>query len=133
MVTKLSIDMRERVSSYVQKNYEKIVQDLQKLVQISSETGYEGEIQEHIRQRMIKLGLEVDTFVADESVKEHPEYTISDVETEIGFKGRPNVRGKWTAGEGADGKSLLMFTHVDTVPVGDPVHWTYPPTGGVIE
>jgi len=132
MTTAVSSNVKEKVSAYLKGNREKLVKDLQALIQIPSESGYEGAVQEHIRKKMVALGLEVDTFEADDSVRSHPEYTESIVEREVGFKGRPNVVGKW-AGAGGKGKSLLMFTHVDTVPVGDLVHWKYPPLEGVIE
>ncbi|KAB7706688.1 ArgE/DapE family deacylase [Bacillus aerolatus] len=132
METLLSNGVRQRVSTYMQKNRDGLIEGLQKLIQIPSETGYEGPVQEHIKQIMLGLGLEVDTFVADAAkVRRHPEYTESEVERLVGFEGRPNVVGKW-AGTDQE-KSLLLFTHVDTVPVGDLVHWKYPAHDGVIE
>ena len=106
MTTAISNDVKVRVSTYLKENREKLVSNLQKLIQIPSESGYEGPVQEHIRKKMIELGLDVDTFEADDSVRNHPEYTESVVEREVGFKGRPNVVGKWT-GSGGKGKSLL--------------------------
>ncbi|KMY42750.1 ArgE/DapE family deacylase [Peribacillus loiseleuriae] len=128
----LSNGVRQRVSAYMQQNREELIEGLRKLIQIPSETGYEGPVQEHIKQIMLGLDLEVDTFTADaEKVRRHPEYTESEVERLVGFKGRPNVVGKW---DGTDqDRSLLLFTHVDTVPVGDLVHWNYSPHEGVIE
>ncbi|WP_028390168.1 ArgE/DapE family deacylase [Bacillus cihuensis] len=132
MATVLSNGVREKVSTYMKENREELIKGLQKLIQIPSETGYEGPVQEHIKNVMLDLGLEVDTFEADPvKVRQHPEYTESDVERKVGFKNRPNVVGKWTGSE--DARSLLLFTHVDTVPVGDEIHWNYPPTEGVIE
>ena len=116
----------------MKENREELVEGLRKLIQIPSETGYEGPVQEHIKKVMLGLGLEVDTFEADaEKVRQHPEYTESEVERLVGFKGRPNVVGKLAGSEKE--RSLLLFTHVDTVPVGELVHWNYPPTDGVIE
>ncbi|MCH6264481.1 MULTISPECIES: ArgE/DapE family deacylase [Neobacillus] len=132
MQTVLSSGIRQKVSSYMKENREELIKGLQKLIQIPSETGYEGPVQEHIQKVMLNLGLEVDTFEADPvKVRQHPEYTESEVERRVGFKGRPNVVGKWAGSE--DARSLLLFTHIDTVPIGDLVHWSYPPTEGVIE
>ena len=132
MATVLTKNVREKVSTYMKEHREELIKDLQKLIQIPSETGYEGPVQEHIQKVMLNLGLEVDTFEADPvKVRQHPEYTESEVERKVGFKGRPNVVGKWAGSK--DAHSLLLFTHIDTVPIGDPVHWSYPPTDGVIE
>lgn len=128
----LSESVRQKVREYVREHRGELVAGLQKLIQIPSETGYEGPVQAHIARVMERLGLEVETFEADpEQVRNHPEYTQSEVEKKVGFAGRPNVVGKWKGTGG--GRSLLMFTHVDTVPVGDLVHWKYPPHEGRIE
>lgn len=126
-------EIKKMVHSYVQENREQLIEGLRQLIKIPSETGFEGPVQEHIKGIMQKdLQLEVETFTADpEVVKLHPEYTESEVERRIGFKDRPNVVGKWK-GAGS-GRSLLMFTHVDTVPVGNLTHWEYPPFDGMIE
>lgn len=128
----LSDDIRQKVHSYIIENSNKLVEGLQELIRIPSETGYEGSVQKHIKKEMLRLDLEVDTFTADpEIVRQHPEYTESDIEREIGFIDRPNIVGRWVGSGG--GRSLLMFTHVDTVPVGDLNHWKYPPHEGIIE
>src|SRR5699024_901973 len=58
-------------------------------------------------------------------------YTKSDIEEKVGFDNRPNVVGKWKGSK--NGRSLLLFTHVDTVPVGNLHHWSYNPYEGIIE
>lgn len=132
MSTMLTSGIRQEVSVYMKEKQEELVKGLQKLIQIPSETGYEGDVQEHIKTIMQGLGLDVETFVANaETVRKHPEYTESEVEKLVGFEGRPNVMGQWKGSE--DARSLLLFTHVDTVPVGDLVHWNYPPHEGVME
>lgn len=128
----LNNEVRSRVHQFVQKYRTELIEDLQKLIRIPSETGNEGEVQKHIQKEMLELGLEVETFIADpEKVRLHPEYTESEVEREVGFNDRPNVVGS-LKGSG-NGNSLLMFTHVDTVPVGDLSHWKYSPFEGTIE
>ena len=92
----MSSGIRKKVSTYMKENREELIKGLQKLIQIPSETGYEGPVQEHIKNVMLNLGLEVDTFEADPvKVRQHPEYTESEVERHVGFKDRPNVVGKW--------------------------------------
>lgn len=131
--TKLSVDIRKQVHSYVEKHREKLIDGLRQLINIPSETGFEGPVQGHIGEIMSNgLNIEVETFIAEpEVVRTHPEYTESEVERRVGFDNRPNVVGKWQGMGG--GRSLLMFTHIDTVPVGDLAHWKYDPFEGKIE
>ncbi|MEK4384488.1 ArgE/DapE family deacylase [Solibacillus sp. FSL W7-1464] len=133
VIEKLSEDVKLKVKEYVQKNRQRLLDELQQLIQIPSETGYEGDVQAHIEKYMQNvLSLETSTFTADpEIVRQHPEYTESEVERKVGFANRPNVVGKWNST--GEGRSLLMFTHVDTVPVGDLAHWKYDPFEGEIE
>lgn len=132
-INTLPEQVKKRVHDYIVNNRETLICELQKLINIPSETGYEGDVQAHIKKYMEEqLELETSTFTADAKVvRQHPEYTESEVERQVGFENRPNVVGKWN--NGSQGRSLLMFTHVDTVPVGDLAHWDYGPFEGKIE
>ena len=133
VVTQLPVEVKEKIRTYIRDHREQLIDELKQLINIPSETGYETEVQAHIKQYMeSELKLETSTFTADpDIVRRHPEYTESEVERKVGFENRPNVVGKWNNADG--GRSLLMFTHIDTVPVGDLAHWDYDPFEGKIE
>ncbi len=82
-----------------------LVDFTQKLVQIKSLSGQEGEIIRFIEQKMIELGYE---------------------------KVRIDSMGNLLGSIGNTGKSILFDSHVDTVDVKDETEWVYPPFSGAI-
>lgn len=124
--------LREDVLRTVAAERGTLVAMLQDLIRTPSPTGQEGAVQAYIAERLVKLGLQVELFEADpEVVRRHPEYTRSEIEEKYGFQNRPNVAATLKGAGG--GRSLLLFTHVDTVPEGDRSHWRFDPFGGEIE
>jgi acetylornithine deacetylase len=124
--------VREEVRRTLAAQQEDLIAMLQQLIRIPSPTGEEGAVQAYIAQRLKNLGLAVELFEADpEAVHRHPEYTRSEIEEKYGFRNRPNVAATLKGAGG--GRSLLAFTHVDTVPEGDRSHWRVDPFGGHIE
>jgi acetylornithine deacetylase len=78
------------------------------------------------------MGLEVDVFEADvKELRKHPEYTAVEYSEKHGYKGRPNVAGKWKGSGG--GKSVILTGHIDVVPAGDRKLWKHDPLKGEIE
>lgn len=82
-----------------------------RLVKINSENppGREGEIASFVAERLSDLGLRswIDRF-----------------------RDRANAVGVY---EGGNGFSLMLITHLDTVPAGDKENWNFPPFGGVFK
>jgi len=80
---------------------------------------------------MEELGLELDVFSADlNEIKTHPEYSPVAFSIEKGYANRPNVIGKLRGS--MNGRSLLLMTHCDTVPIGPIKAWRRDPLGGEI-
>ncbi|MEM7344421.1 MAG: ArgE/DapE family deacylase, partial [Chloroflexota bacterium] len=97
------------------------------LVAVKSLSGEESPAQEHVAAQMSRCGLEVDMWELDfAKLSQHPAYSI-EVERPHGL----GVVG--IMGEDNGGKSLILNGHVDVVPAGDEVNWTYPPWQGTIE
>lgn len=104
-----------------------IVETLQALVRIPSQTGSEGDAQEAVARLMREHGLAVDVWEPDAAaLAPHAEF----VTIGAGFAGRPNVAGAW-AGSGG-GRSLILNGHIDTVELGDPAAWSVPPLSGAV-
>lgn len=127
----MSEDMRARIIEMVDKKRNDIVKFTQKLVQIPSVSGSEGEVQKVTAHKLESLGLKMDVFDVDvELLSKHPGFVpLEDYRKSYG--GRPNVVGtlKGTGG----GRSLILQGHVDTVPVEDKSKWKHDPWGGEIE
>lgn len=105
----------------------RIVEALQELVRVPSQTGEEGAAQETMARLMGEHGLDVDVWEPDaDLLAPHAE----SVTLEPGFAGRPNVVGV-LRGDGG-GRSLILNGHIDTVEVGDQSAWRFPPLGGVV-
>lgn len=102
-----------------------IVDALQQLVRIPSQTGFEGQAQDAMASLMRRHGLEVDVWEPDPAVLEPHSESIT---VGSGFANRPNVVGA-CRGRG-NGRSLILNGHIDTVAVGDPTAWNFSGLGG---
>jgi acetylornithine deacetylase len=121
-------DRRDRaIREAVDRQRPTIVEALQKLVRIPSQTGDEGAVQEAVARMMRGHGLDVDVWEPDaEALAPHAE----SVTLTPGFGGRPNVVGV-QRGRGG-GRSLILNGHIDTVEIGDPKAWSRDPLGGEV-
>lgn len=104
-----------------------IVEALQTLVQIPSETGQEGLAQEAVAGMMAAAGLDIDAWEPDRSALMPFAESVTLPPT---FAGRPNVVG--VARGTGNGRSLILNGHIDTVEVGDRSHWSVDPLAGVV-
>jgi acetylornithine deacetylase len=101
---------KERVIEYIEGHREEIIAFMRRLVQTMSVTGDESEIGTLIAQELRRDGLDVEL-----------------VEPALG---RVSVvaRHKGAAG----GPRVMVYSHYDTVPAGDPDSWTYPPFSATV-
>lgn len=104
---------------------------LRQLIRTPSPTCEEGPAQELVKDVLGGMGHELEVFEASiEAIKDHPEYSPYEPSLKRGFKGRPNIIARMR-GKG-NGKSLLFFGHIDTVPPGPREDWSYDPYGAEI-
>ena len=100
----------------------------QELIRIPSYFEGEHEIGKRVAQHIESLGVEVNevSHIA-ETLKELPtaQYPISERAERCSLVAR--LRGS------GGGRSLVINTHLDVVPEGDPSTWTYPPFSGHID
>ena len=102
-----------------------MVAALKELVQIPSQTGDEGAVQEAVARMMRGQGLDLDVWEPDAAtLAPHAE----SVTLGSGFAGRPNVVGVYRGSGG--GQSLILNGHIDTVEIGDRGAWRRDPLGG---
>lgn len=129
--------MDAEIDAWVSDHAGEIVAEAQALVRIPTEnrppSGDEAAGQRFVEERMRELGAEVDVFTPEDvpELREHPAYfpTINGARRELGD--RPDVVGTWHGTGG--GRSVLLSTHMDTVPAGDPERWSAgTPFGGEI-
>jgi acetylornithine deacetylase len=99
----------------------------QDLIRRPSETGREKDCQDFLAGWLHRAGYEVDVFTPDEVAGGND---FRGRPLTVDYRERPNVvaRHKGTGG----GRSLLLISHADTVPVGPLENWTVPPYGGEI-
>lgn len=118
---------QRKVLDTITRHRDEIVRDLAALVHFPSIVGYEGPVQQHMRSRLQRLGLEIDEFEADtNTVSQHPAY----VPLPANYSGRPNVVGV-LAGSGG-GRSLILNGHVDVVSPEPISQWRHDPWGADI-
>ncbi len=103
--------IEKKVLDLIDKSRDDNIALMQKLVQIPSYTGEEGEMGEFLVKEVAKFGLKDSRIVQE-------------------LTGRPNVMANYN---GKTGKpSLTVYGHYDTVPSGDITKWTYGPFSGQI-
>jgi acetylornithine deacetylase len=124
----MSSASRQAVLDTIDKNKDKAIELLRKMVAIPSVTGDEAAIQAFVADYMKGIGLEVDMWETDwEELKKHPGYRPVD----RGYEGRPNIVGT-RKGKGG-GRSLLLNGHTDVIPVGNGEGWSDDPWSAKIE
>jgi acetylornithine deacetylase len=124
----MNTDIKDRIKNQAEKSRGEIIQFLQKLIRINSETGNEGRIQEFLAENLRKMGLKVDKFIPEKEILEkQPAY----IPVEVDFQNRPNVIGIME-GKG-EGKSLLLNGHVDTITAEPRDAWEKDPFSGEIQ
>jgi len=94
----------EKVLEYIDSHSDEIVAFMQKLIRTRSVTGDESEMGRLMAQECAKDGLDVE-------VVEPAENRTSVIARYKGTTGKPRV---------------MVYSHMDTVPAGDPESWTYP-------
>jgi acetylornithine deacetylase len=116
-----------RLLRQIDHDREEIIAFEQELIRRPSETGNEKACQDFLADWLRRAGYQVDVFTPDE-VSEGKDFRGRPLV--VDYRQRPNVVAvhKGTGG----GRSLLVMSHVDTVPVGPLEHWTVPPYGGEI-
>ena len=117
----------ERLLCQIEHDREEIIAFEQALIRHPSETGQEKACQEYLAGWLRQAGYTVDVFTP-EDVAGGRDFRGRPLA--ISYADRPNVvavcRGR------GGGRSLLLMSHVDTVPIG-PLHtWSVPPLGGEI-
>jgi acetylornithine deacetylase len=122
---------------WVDDHADELIEVAQALVRTATEnwppTGNERGGQRLVAQWLAEAGAEVDVFSPADVIElaSHPAYfgTINGQPRD--GHDRPNVVGRFR-GEGG-GRSIVLSTHIDTVPGGDPDHWKVgSPFGGEI-
>jgi acetylornithine deacetylase/succinyl-diaminopimelate desuccinylase family protein len=102
------LSIEQRILDHIESKRDEIISFMQKLIQTPSVTGEEAEIGAHMEKECSRDGLEVDLVEP--------------------LPGRVSVVAKHT-GTG-DGPRMMMYSHYDVVPAGDPDSWRHPPFGG---
>ena len=105
------MNAEQMILAKVEENRQKIIDFVQKIVQIPSISGEEYEIGQALAQGMQDWGLEDIQVV--EKVPKHPNLLA-------------RVNGK------KDGPTLVFNGHMDVISPGDASLWTYPPYSGAI-
>ena len=124
----MSSTRRQAVLDTIDRNKDKAVEFLRKMVSIPSVTGDEAAIQAFVADYMRGIGLDVDMWETDwEELKKHPGYRPVD----RGYEGRPNIVGT-RKGKGG-GRSLLLNGHTDVIPVGNGEGWSDNPWSAAIK
>ncbi len=94
----------EKVLNYIDSNRDEIIAFMQKLIRTRSVTGYESEMGHLMATECRKDGLHVEIIEPEEN--------------------RTSIIAKY---RGTNGKPRIMvYSHMDTVPAGDPESWKYP-------
>ncbi|RFU65047.1 M20 family metallopeptidase [Peribacillus glennii] len=114
--------MQASIEKIVDSMSEEIVSFLQKLVQIPSENppGNYDEICKFLEKELDRFGFDVQVIDVPEEERQKANLLTP----------RKNVIAVMKGAGG--GKNLIFNSHIDTVPIGDPDKWTYPPFSGAI-
>jgi len=100
----------ERILAYIDEHGDEIISFMQKLIKTVSVTGDESEIGRLMVEECRRDGLEVE-------IVEPAENRVSIVARHRGTTGKPRV---------------MVYSHYDTVPPGDPGEWRHPPFSATI-
>ncbi len=120
------MSIEQQIDEWVAAHQTELLGFLQKLVQTPSELrppdGHERECQRLVEAAYREAGAEVDVFTPAEveGLTEHPAYFPTWGGMPRRFENRPDVVGVFKGSGG--GHSLLLSTHVDTVPK-EPLPW----------
>jgi acetylornithine deacetylase len=118
---------RESVLKSVERLEPELLKFARQLVRARSVTGWEGEAQGLVTDKLRGLGSVVDVWKPRRSDFRGYEGFVSE-EKNVGE--RPNVVGRFP---GSSSKKTLAFNgHIDVVPEGDPKSWRHPPFGGSV-
>jgi acetylornithine deacetylase len=116
-----------RLLHQIDHDRQEIIAFEQELIRRPSETGNEKACQEFLADWLRNAGYTLDVFTPDE-VSAGKDFRGRPLA--VDYSQRPNVVA-FHEGTGG-GRSLLVMSHVDTVPVGPLEHWTVAPTGGEV-
>jgi acetylornithine deacetylase len=117
----------ERLLHQLDHDRQEIIAFEQELIRRPSETGSEKTCQDFLADWLRTAGYTMDVFTPDEAAGGND---FRGRPLVVDYRQRPNVVAQQRGSGG--GRSLLLMSHVDTVPVGPPEHWTVPPCGGEI-
>lgn len=123
------MDRYEKIFKAVESCKDTIVDYAVNLIRFPTTSGNEKEAQTYVEAVMTDLRFDhIDMWEPDiEELRNHPAF----ISKRKDFKGSPNVVGILKGSGG--GKGLILNSHIDIVPEGDPDEWHYPPFGGVVE
>jgi acetylornithine deacetylase len=146
----------EAALAHAERNRDRSVEALARLVRIPSLTGEEGEAQAHVAGLLREMGAEVemrepdvrliferfpdvaqypthwrhDLILPYQELPTHAALEASGLENVLNYRGRPNVVGRF-AGAGG-GRSLILNGHIDCVTVEPVDEWRHDPFGAEI-
>lgn len=105
-----------------------IIEYARQILRRPSPSGGELQAQTYLGEVMKELGVDhLDMWEPDVAeLSRHPAF----VSGRDSFAGSPNLAGVWKGHGG--GRSLILASHVDIVPEGDPAEWRFPPFGGEV-
>jgi acetylornithine deacetylase len=105
--------IKNEIKKKIDSSRDEVFQMIQKLVQIPSVVGQEGEAQKWMASLYNSLGLKVVRVVPEkESLQKHPGY----VETGLPYDGsRPNIIGFFSPPDAGSERSLILNGHIDVV------------------
>lgn len=116
-----------RLLQAVDERRNELIESVQALVRIPSETGHEEEAQSFVAGLLSRLGFAVEQVVTDRRLVEaHPEF----VPNPWPYASRPNVIGRLRGAGG--GRSLILNGHTDVVSPAPLAAWTVDPWGAEI-
>ena len=110
LISELNMSYDQRVMDYLDSHRDEIISFMQRLIQTKSVTGDESEIGRLLAEECSKDGLEAE-------IVEPAENRTSVVARYKGTTGKPRV---------------MVYSHIDTVPPGDPDQWKHPPFSATI-